>query len=117
MLIKIMIFRIIAIVLVVCCWGCQPTQATTLDSNASPGAKIFQVQCAGCHLGGGNIIRRGKNLKQRALQQNGYDSVEAIAEIVTYGKNNMSAFGDRLTTDEIEMVSTYVLEQAEANWR
>lgn len=112
-----MLLKIIAILLVFCCLGCQPTQATALDSNASPGAKIFQVQCAGCHLGGGNIIRRGKNLKQRALQQNGYDSVAAIAEIVTYGKNNMSAFGDRLSPNEIEAVSTYVLEQAAVNWR
>ncbi|MEC4806618.1 MAG: c-type cytochrome [Jaaginema sp. PMC 1079.18] len=109
------ILKAIAIFLVIGCLGCQPTQATVMAD--SPGAKIFQTQCVACHPGGGNIIRRGKNLKQRAMQQNGYDSVEAIAQIVTYGKNNMSAFGDRLTPDEIETVSAYVLEQAAVNWR
>lgn len=110
-----LILKAIAIFLVIGCWGCQPTQATVVDD--SPGAKIFQAQCVACHPGGGNIIRRGKNLKQRAMQQNGYDSVDAIAQIVTYGKNNMSAFGDRLTPDEIEAVATYVLKQATVNWQ
>ncbi|MDY6786063.1 MAG: c-type cytochrome [Cyanobacteriota bacterium] len=81
------------------------------------GAKIFQVQCAGCHPGGGNIIRRGKNLKQRAMRRNGMDSIAAVAEIVTNGKNNMSAFSDRLTPSEIEAVSAYVLDQAATGWR
>lgn len=109
------LLKTIAILLAFCCLGGQPTQAAEI--NPSPGAKIFQVQCAGCHPGGGNIIRRGKNLKQRALQRNGYDSADAIADIVTYGKNNMSAFGDRLTASEIEAVAAYVLEQAANHWR
>lgn len=29
----------------------------------------------------------------------------------------MSAFGDRLSQQEIEIVSAYVLEQAENNWK
>ncbi|MBD1879804.1 cytochrome c6 PetJ [Coleofasciculus sp. FACHB-T130] len=81
------------------------------------GAKIFSVQCAGCHLNGGNIIRRGKNLKLKALKRNGMDNVEAIASIVANGKNNMSAYKDRLSEQEIQAVSAYVLEQAEKDWR
>lgn len=54
------------------------------------GAKVFEVNCAGCHINGGNIVRRGKNLKMKALKKNGMDSIEAIASIVTNGKNNMS---------------------------
>lgn len=45
------------------------------------------------------------------------DSIEAIASIVTNGKNNMSAYKDRLTEQQIQDVATYVLEQAEKNWR
>ena len=90
----------------------QPVLADTVD-----GAKIFSVNCAGCHINGGNIIRRGKNLKMRALKKYKMDSVEAIYNIVTYGKNNMSAYKNRLTEPEIQAVSTYVLNQAENNWR
>lgn len=81
------------------------------------GAKIFSVECAGCHLNGGNIIRRGKTLKQKALKRNGMDSMEAIAVLVTNGKNNMSAYKDRLSEQQIEDVSAYVLEQAAKKWR
>ena len=80
------------------------------------GAQIFSVHCAGCHIKGGNIVRRGKNLKQKTLKRDGMDSVEAIASIVANGKNNMSAYKDRLTEQEIQEVSAYVLSQAEKGW-
>lgn len=80
-------------------------------------AQLFEANCAGCHANGGNIIRRGKNLKTRALHRNKLDSVEAIVSLVTHGKNNMSAYQDRLTKAEIEAVSVYVLQQAEMNWK
>jgi cytochrome c6 len=80
------------------------------------GAEIFELHCAGCHLNGGNIVRRGKTLKQKALEKNGVASLEAIAELVTQGKNNMSAYRDRLTPEEIQQVAAYVLERAEQNW-
>jgi cytochrome c6 len=61
-----------------------------LAADAPDGAKIFNVQCAGCHVNGGNIVRRGKNMKQKALKKYGMNSLEAIANIVTNGKGNMS---------------------------
>jgi len=85
---------------------------------ASPdGAVIFENNCAGCHVNGGNIMRRGKNLKLKALQKNGVDSVEAIAQLVTQGKGLMSAYGDRLSAEEIAVVANYVTEQAKQNWQ
>ncbi|MBE9226780.1 c-type cytochrome [Phormidium sp. LEGE 05292] len=81
------------------------------------GEKVFQANCVGCHVNGGNIIRRGKNLKLKALQKNGYGDVGAIASIVTNGKANMSAYKDRLTQQEIENVAAYVLEQAQKGWQ
>jgi cytochrome c6 len=90
----------------------QPALADTADA-----AKIFEANCAGCHINGGNILRRGKNLKTKALKKYNMDSVEAISNIVTYGKNNMSAYKDRLSESEIQAVSIYVLKQAENNWR
>jgi cytochrome c6 len=93
----------------------SPAQAQTL--NNSTGKEIFSVHCAGCHPNGSNIIRRGKNLRLKALQKNGYDSVDAIAIIITNGKNNMSSFQDRLTEKEIDQVAKYVFQQAENNWQ
>lgn len=80
------------------------------------GAKIFSVECAGCHLNGGNIIRRGKNLKLKALKRNHLDSLDEIAYLVSNGKNIMSAYKDKLSEQQIQDVSAYVLEQAAKDW-
>lgn len=83
---------------------------------ADDGAQLFETHCSGCHLNGGNIIRRGKNLKLKTLEKNGYATPDAIAEIITNGKNNMSAFSDRLSATEIATLSDYVLDQAQQGW-
>lgn len=80
------------------------------------GVEIFEVHCAGCHINGGNIVRRNKTLKLKALQKNQMASIEAIIDIVTNGKGNMSAYRDRLTNEEIQTVAAYVLDQAQAGW-
>ena len=95
----------------------QINSVVLAESQPTLGEEIFTVNCAGCHSKGGNIIRRGKNLKMKALHKYGFDTTETIATIVANGKNNMSAYGDRLTESEIQTVAQYVLEQAENNWR
>lgn len=90
-----------------------PAFAADLDN----GAKIFSAECAGCHINGSNIIRRGKNLKLKALKRNKVDSLEEIAALVSNGKNIMSAYKDRLSEQQIQDVSAYVLEQAAKDWR
>lgn len=81
------------------------------------GATIFNAECAGCHINGGNIIRRGKNLKLKALKKNHVDSLAEIASLVSNGKNIMSAYKDKLSEQQIQDVSAYVLEQAAKDWR
>ncbi|WP_416209780.1 cytochrome c6 PetJ [Nostoc sp. LEGE 06077] len=96
------------------------TTTFTLPASAneiSNGSEIFSVHCAGCHINGSNIIRRGKNLKKQALKKYNMDSIEAITSIVTNGKSNMSAYKDRLTEQQIQDVAAYVLEQAAKDWR
>jgi cytochrome c6 len=93
----------------------SPTWAEGLTASAQPSA-LFEVHCSGCHLNGGNIIRRGKNLKLKALQKNKVDSVAAIATLIANGKNNMSAYRDKLSTAEINALADYVLAQAEQGW-
>ncbi len=78
--------------------------------------QLFETHCVGCHPQGGNIIRRGKSLKLNALKRNKIDTVDAIATLVTNGKNPMSAYKDRLSEAEILAVSQYTLEQAQNNW-
>jgi len=91
--------------------------ATPATSGAAASAPaLFEANCAGCHVGGGNIVRRRKTLKQRALQRNGVDSVAEIADLITHGKGAMSAYGDRLTTAEIDQLAEYVWQQAQDNW-
>lgn len=84
--------------------------------ESSP-AKLFELQCAGCHANGGNIVRRGKTLKLKALEKNGYTTTDAIANIITNGKGNMSAYKTRLTEAEIQTLAQYVLDRANQNWK
>lgn len=93
----------------------SPILADT-DTNFASGAAVFKANCAGCHARGGNIVRRGKNLKLKALHKNKVDTQDAIALLVTNGKNNMSAYGDKLSSQEIADVATYVLQRSEENW-
>lgn len=91
--------------------------STSTIAWASTTPELFEVNCAGCHPNGANIIRRGKNLKQKALNRHGYTSVDAIATLITNGKGLMSAYGDRLSEDEITSLATYVLDQAAIDWK
>jgi cytochrome c6 len=93
-----------------------PVLAESL-TNLDHGAKIFEANCAGCHVNGGNIVRRGKNLKSKALHKYKLDNEEAIASLVTNGKGIMSAYGDKLTPEQIADVSAYILQQAEQGWK
>lgn len=95
------------------------SQIALADATANPAtaAEVFSVNCAGCHSNGGNIIRRGKNLKQKALKRYGMDSIANIANLVTNGKNIMPSYKDRLSEQQIMDVSAYVLSQAETDWK
>ena len=83
----------------------------------STAAEVFSANCAGCHINGGNIIRRGKNLKQKALKKYGMDSIANISNLVTNGKGIMPAYKNRLSEQQIIDVSAYVLSQAETDWK
>ena len=86
------------------------------SAQTSMGESLFSVNCAACHANGGNIIRRGKNLKQKTLARNGYGNVAAIASLVTQGKGIMPAYADRLSTEEIEAIAQYVYQKSNAGW-
>ena len=88
-----------------------------LAGDAVKGGKIFTSNCAACHIGGGNVVMAMKTLKKEALEKYGMNSLEAITTQVTKGKNAMPAFAGRLKPEQIEDVATYVLQQAEKDWK
>ena len=80
------------------------------------GASLFEGHCAGCHLNGGNIIRRGQTLKMKALVRNNIASAKAIAMIAREGRGQMSGYGDVLGEGGDLAVAEWVWEQAQNAW-
>ncbi|MEH2153885.1 cytochrome c6 PetJ [Nostoc sp.] len=91
-----------------------------LAAETSNGAKIFEANCASCHIGGGNILISQKTLKKEALskylENYNSDSIEGIIHQVQNGKNAMPAFKGKLSPEEILEVAAYVFQNAEQGW-
>ena len=83
---------------------------------AADGAALFEAHCVGCHLNGGNIIRRGKTLKLAALERQGVASQEAIAAIAAQGQGQMSGYAEALGEDGVQQVAEWVWQQSQAGW-
>tara|TARA_Y100001968_G_C18942394_1_gene519347 strand:- start:124 stop:417 length:294 start_codon:yes stop_codon:yes gene_type:complete len=91
-----------------------PKELIALDSDI--GTNIFKNHCAGCHLNGGNIIRRSKNLKISSLKRNGIDNPEAIAKIARKGIGIMNGYEDELGDNGDQIVANWIWEQAQKAW-
>ena len=103
-------------------WGLsqelQELQVAVLASPAqlAEGGRLFANTCAGCHLNGGNIVRRDRTLKLKALQRRGNDGPEAIARIAAEGIGRMDGYAKVLGPDGPEKVGAWVWKQALENW-
>jgi len=84
--------------------------------EAALGENLFKNNCAGCHINGGNIIRRSKNLKISSLKRNGIDSPETIARIARQGIGIMSGYEDELGDNGDQIVANWVWGQAQKAW-
>ena len=91
-----------------------PIELVALDTDL--GKTLFKNQCAGCHINGGNIIRRGKNLKISSLKHNGIDNPEAIAKIARQGIGIMDGYKDQLGDNGDQIVANWIWEQAQKAW-
>ncbi len=80
------------------------------------GAQLFTQHCAGCHVNGVNIIRRGKTLKLAALERQGLGSSDAIARIAAGGLGQMSGYGEQLGEQGVVEVADWVWQQAQLGW-
>ncbi len=92
----------------------MPKKLNALD--AVSGKDLFKNHCAGCHVNGGNIIRRSKNLKISSLKHNGFDSPEAIAKIAREGIGIMDGYNDKLGDNGDQIVANWIWEQAQKAW-
>ncbi|WP_371734149.1 c-type cytochrome [Synechococcus sp. CCY 9618] len=85
-------------------------------ASLASGGRLFEAHCVGCHINGGNIIRRGKNLKLATLQRNGIDDPAAIATIAAAGIGAMGGYGEALGEGGPEAVGAWVWQQALEGW-
>ena len=91
-----------------------PIQTLAIESQS--GERIFIQHCSGCHINGGNIIRRGKTLKLSALKRNGLDSPEAIAKVALQGVGIMDGYEKVLREGEEQIVAKWIWKQAQNAW-
>jgi len=91
-----------------------PKEINAIEANL--GENLFTHNCAGCHINGGNIIRRSKNLKISSLKRDGIDNQEAIAQIARQGVGIMSGYEDELGDNGDQIVANWIWEQAQKAW-
>jgi cytochrome c6 len=93
-------------------WGATANEAVVLQR----GGRLFENHCAGCHVNGGNVIRRSKTLKRQDLLREGVKSAADVARIAANGKGQMSGYGKVLGEGGPEAVGAWVWKQAELGW-
>ena len=84
--------------------------------NDSGGESLFNQNCSGCHVRGGNVIRRNKTLKLSDLKRNGLDNPEAIAKVARIGIGIMSGYEEVLGEGGDQIVANWIWEQTQKAW-
>jgi len=100
-----------ALMLITLLW--QSSSALGLSGS---GAQLFDLHCAGCHPNGGNIIRRGRTLKLKALEKRELNNAQAIAQIAREGVGQMSGYADVLGEGNDVVVADWIWQQAQKAW-
>jgi len=97
--------------LVACCCAVlgQPAAAAAATASAG-GATIFNASCSSCHGADGSGTPLGKSLKVRDLHAPEVRSMGAgaLSEVITKGRGNMPAFGNKLSEADIAKLVKYV---------
>jgi len=88
----------------------------TLVLAVPDGAALFQQHCVGCHVNGGNIIRRNKTLRLAALERNGIVDPAAISAIAADGLGSMGGYAEVLGPGGADAVGGWVWQQAQEGW-
>jgi len=85
-------------------------------ATLATGRQLFEAHCVGCHVQGGNIVRRDRTLHLAALQRYGFADPEAIATIAADGLGRMSGYAEALGDDGPRAVAAWVWQQALSDW-
>ena len=109
--------------------GCTTILFAAISVQAAEprGQSLFELNCIGCHSGGGNIFDPTRSLKKDMLIKNNVFDELAIRRITKEGAGRMPAYGAfvspvgnlmaaKLTDVEIGDVSSFVKDQAEKDW-
>ena len=91
-------------------------QGSAVWGISGSGEQLFDLHCAGCHPHGGNIIRRGRTLKLKALEKRNLNNPEAIAQIAREGIGQMSGYADALGEGNDDVVADWIWRQAQNAW-
>lgn len=99
---------IAGMIVVLAACGDAPPEVLSDDPVLAEGRDIYARNCASCHspTGAGGV---GPRLNEGAVVAAYPDIAEQIA-LVASGRNNMPAFGDRLTAEQQEAVARYIRE-------
>ena len=97
-------------------WSAPAWGASTDVVVLQRGGGLFENHCAGCHLNGGNVIRRNKTLKRQDLLREGVKDAADVARIAANGKGQMSGYAKVLGEGGPDAVGAWVWKQAELGW-
>ena len=109
-----MICRTLCLLLAIASLFSLPISTWAIENKS--GQDLFIQNCSGCHINGGNIIRRGKTLKLSALKRNGLDDPEAIARVARIGIGSMSGYAELLGEGGDQLVANWIWKQAQNAW-
>ena len=84
--------------------------------NENEGEKLFLQHCSGCHINGGNIVRRNKTLKLKDLKRNSLDTPELIAKVAREGIGSMSGYEKNLGERGDKVVANWIWDQSQKAW-
>ena len=104
--------RVIIIILVILLTSPEINSAYPYNE----GKELFAKHCSGCHMNGGNVIRRNKGLKLKNLKKNGINDVETIAKIAREGLGIMDGYANYLKDGEDLVVANWIWDQAQNAW-
>jgi cytochrome c6 len=106
---------LLALSLLLLFWG-LPAWGANDPVVLQRGGKLFANHCAGCHVNGGNVIRRNKTLRLQDLLREGVKGPAEVARIAAQGKGQMSGYEKVLGEGGADAVGAWVWRQAELGW-
>jgi len=97
---------------------CFLPAAALAGGDVGKGEQLFVGNCAGCHIGGSNLVNEKKTLQKEALLEYGIGLDQpSIKKFVTNSLQHKKLVffrveGGKLTDDQWEDVTTYIADQA-----